>query len=216
MGAITPRPVAFVSTLSADGVHNLAPFSFFNIVSADPPTIVVSVAPSDGSLKGGSNTARNILDTKSFAVSIISEPWVEAANLAALDAPPDVDEFALTGLTPRASEVIPAPHVAEAAFSVEAELLHHYTLRKADGSESNTVFLGSVKRIHAKEFIFDENDPYRVLTERLRPVSRLGGIAYGRVTEAYDLQRQRWEDIGESDDVKAALKGGKANGANGH
>lgn len=166
------------------------------------------------------DTARNILDTKGFSVSIISESWVEAANLAALDAPPSVDEFALTGLTPRASEVVAAPHVAEAAFSVEAELLHHYTLRKADGSESNTVFLGTVKRIHAKEFIFDEKDPYRVLTERLRPVSRLGGIAYGRVTEAYDLERKRWDDIGESDDVQAALNGKAqadgANGANGH
>ncbi|KAL1406588.1 hypothetical protein Q8F55_008294 [Vanrija albida] len=206
MGAISPRPVAFVSTVSSDGVRNVAPFSFFNVLSPYPVTIVVSFAHTE---KGMKDTTKNILETKGFTVGIISETWVEAANIASVDAPPDVDEFALAGLTPRASEVVAAPHVAEAAVSLEAELLHSYHLKAPDGTPTGTVILATVKRIHAKDFIFDENDEYRVLTERLRPVSRLGGISYGRITEAYDLVRPTWADIGQSDDVQAALNAAK-------
>ncbi|RSH86027.1 uncharacterized protein EHS24_004226 [Apiotrichum porosum] len=101
ISAIQPRPIAFVSTLSPDGAANLAPISFFNMVAPDPPTVMISVSTKGGALK---DTNLNIKNLKEFAVSIISEPFLEAANYTAVDAPAGVDEWALSGLTKRESE----------------------------------------------------------------------------------------------------------------
>lgn len=120
----TPRPIGFISSVSAAGVTNLAPFSYFTMANHDPPVVVVSFthpAPKDGQpvLK---ETCQNILDTKEFVANIISESFVEAANYTSIDAPAEVSEWALSGLTPVASKLVKAPRVGESAFAMECEL----------------------------------------------------------------------------------------------
>ncbi|RSH90277.1 hypothetical protein EHS25_001611 [Saitozyma podzolica] len=205
ISAIAPRPIAFMSTLSPDGTPNLAPMSYFNMVSHNPPTIMVSIQSDSKSPEGLKDTSRNVLSTRQFCCSIISETFVEAANYTSIDAPPDISEWDLSGLTPRQSEIVKPPHVAESAFSMECELSHAHELRRDDGVLSNTVVFGRVKRIHAKEFLFDPEDPMKVVLERLRPVTRLGGLGYGRVTEMFDLPRPVWDKVKDAPEVRALL-----------
>src|SRR5580704_10072641 len=103
-GAIVPRPIAFVSSLSADGVPNLAPFSFFTAISANPPVICFSpmIRSSDGNRK---DTLNNIEATREFALNIVSEDFVSKMNLCAPEYPPDVNEFEMSGLTPIPSDL---------------------------------------------------------------------------------------------------------------
>lgn len=121
---VTPRPIAFVSTRSPDGQTNvsgllwserssranikllmqLAPISYFNTVASDPPTVMISIVTSSATSTGLKDTSNNIIDTKEFCISLISEPWLEAANYAAIDSPENQSEWPLTGLTKRESK----------------------------------------------------------------------------------------------------------------
>ncbi len=109
IGAIVPRPIAFVSSLDARGVRNLAPFSFFTGVSADPPVVLfcASVRPEDAArrLAAHKDTLLNVIATREFVINVVTEAIVEKMNLTSAQVPPDVDEFELAGLTPEPSEV---------------------------------------------------------------------------------------------------------------
>ncbi|WVR05620.1 hypothetical protein IAU60_002642 [Kwoniella sp. DSM 27419] len=207
ISGISPRPIAFVSTISPEGKANLAPMSYFNTCGHNPPTIMVSITRGKHD-DGWKDTNHNIRTTKEFCVSIISETFVEAANYTAIDAPPDVDEWALSGLTQRASETVKPPHVAESAFSMECTLEHWHDLIGDDGQPSHSVVLGRVKRFQVKEFVLDPNDPFKVLTEKLRPVARLGGITYARTTQMLELPRPVWDQVKDTPEVKAAIEQG--------
>ncbi|KAK8865654.1 hypothetical protein IAR55_000799 [Kwoniella newhampshirensis] len=207
ISSITPRPIAFCSTLGSDGKANLAPMSYFAAVGHNPPTIMVSIAA--GKLSDGlKDTSHNIKAQKEFCVSIISEPFLEAANYTAIDAPYDVDEWALSGLTQRPSETVKPPHVAESAFSMECELLHDYDLIGDQGKPTQSVILGKVKRFQVKEFVLDPEDQMKVMTEKLRPMSRLGGITYARTTQMMEIPRPVWEQVKDTPEVKAAIEKG--------
>jgi flavin reductase (DIM6/NTAB) family NADH-FMN oxidoreductase RutF len=122
VGAIVPRPIAFVSTISREGVLNLAPFSFFTAVSANPP--VVCFAPmirgGDGSRK---DTLNNVEATKEFVVSIVSEDFAAKMNVCSGEYPPEVDEFELSGLTPVPSDCVRPPRVAVSRINMECRLV---------------------------------------------------------------------------------------------
>ncbi|ODO07382.1 flavoprotein oxygenase [Cryptococcus wingfieldii CBS 7118] len=213
ISAITPRPIAFVSSLGDDGKANLAPISYFNAVSHDPPTIMISIAAGQRS-DGLKDTSHNIKDTKEFCVSIISEPFIEAANYTSIDAPPEVDEWALSGLTQRSSETVSPPHVAESAFSMECEVSHWHDLVGSQGKTTSSVILGRIKRFQVREFVVDPEDPMKIRTEQLRPVSRLGGISYSRSTQILELPRPVWKQVQDTPEVKEALEqGAKKQGA---
>ncbi|CAD6574038.1 MAG: hypothetical protein TREMPRED_000996 [Tremellales sp. Tagirdzhanova-0007] len=206
ISAITPRPIAFMSTMGPTGYCNLAPMSYFNAIAHDPPTVVVSVQANKKHSDGfKADTNHNIKETKEFCVSIISEPFLEASNYTSIDAPDEIDEWKLSGLTQRKSETVKPPHVAESPFSMECELMHWYDIIGSNGEPSNTVILGRVKRFHVKEFVMDPQDPMKVLTEKLRPISRLGGITYGRTTQMVEIPRPVWEQVRDTPEVKAAL-----------
>ncbi|WVQ97205.1 hypothetical protein IAU59_004315 [Kwoniella sp. CBS 9459] len=207
ISGITPRPIAFISTLGSDGKANLAPMSYFNAVGHNPPSIMVSITRGKHE-DGWKDTNHNIRTTKEFCVSIISEPFLEAANYTAIDAPYDVDEWALSGLTQRKSETVKPPHVAESAFSMECELLHWYDLVGDDGKPSHSVVLGRVKRFQVKEFVLDPNDQFKILTEKLRPIARLGGISYSRTTQMVEVPRPVWDQVKDMPEVKEALERG--------
>ncbi|KAF8178441.1 hypothetical protein BJ912DRAFT_1130556 [Pholiota molesta] len=191
ISGIIPRPVAFVSSISEDGFENLAPFSWFNQVSVNPPMISVSCTNNS---KVNKDTTRNIKSTKGFTVNIISEPWIEQANFASIDAPYGVSEWPLTGLT-KAPVQVKAARVKESAYVLECELYQAIEIKDPKTDEvSSTLILGLVKFIHVRNDIIE---PTRGVVDpgKLKPVGRLGGILYTKVSEGFNLPRPSWKDI---------------------
>lgn len=195
-----------MSTLSPEGVRNLAPYSYFQVVSSDPPIFVIGASKGRGIEK---DTAANVLATKELTINIISEWFVEAANYACINAPRDVDEWKLTGLTPLESIKVKPPHVAESAFSIEAKLItHHEWTSKITGAPSGTLLIVEGVNFHAREDIIG-NDFSSIDFSKLKPVSRLGGSTYGRTTQVFDLTRPDFETESEKTEVKKALESNK-------
>ncbi|KIJ67919.1 hypothetical protein HYDPIDRAFT_83493 [Hydnomerulius pinastri MD-312] len=189
--AIVPRPIAFVSTLSDDGIPNLAPFSYFSMVAHNPPLLSVSFSLSPSKPK---DSRENIIATKEFTVSIISEPFVEAANVTSVEAPAGVDEWEISGLTMARSVDVKPPWVKESAVGLECELFYTYDIRPP-GSDTvtHTLVLGLIKRVHVRESVLTDNDT--IDPGKLRAVSRLGGTTYARVGGGFDLGRPSWKAI---------------------
>ncbi|KAH7888570.1 hypothetical protein F5I97DRAFT_1925092 [Phlebopus sp. FC_14] len=190
-GAIVPRPIAFVSTLSGDGVPNLAPFSYFSMVAHNLPLLSLSFSLSPRRPK---DSRENILATREFTVSIISEPFVEAANVTAVEAPAGVNEWEICGLTMTRSVDVKPPWVKESAVGLECELFYTYDIRPPGTDEvTHTLVLGLIKRVHVRKSVLTDHgtiDP-----AKLRAVSRLGGTTYARIGEGFDLGRPSWNAI---------------------
>lgn len=183
IGTIVPRPIAFVSSINADGAFNLAPFSFFTAISANPPVICFSpmVRASDGTRK---DTLRNIESTGEFVVNIVSEDFAAQMNLCSVEFPPEVDEFAASGLTPVASELVKPPRVAESRVNMECRLMQivNVSAKPLGGS----LVIGEVLRFHVADEVFQN---FRIDPDLLRPIGRMGGPTYTRVTDRFDLVR---------------------------
>lgn len=197
ISAITPRPIAFVSTRSADGTTtNLAPFSYFNFMNHDPPLFVVGFASGLGNAK---DTLKNVLETKECVINIISESFLEAANATSINAPYGVSEWDVSGLTPAYdTKEVKCARVKESVFSVEAKLdmVKEYESRKIEGKKSGTVAIFEGVRFWVREDAVNE-DKNMVDPAVLKPVSRLGGITYARTNQAVELTRPDWEkDMG--------------------
>ncbi|KAJ7583335.1 hypothetical protein C8J56DRAFT_953698 [Mycena floridula] len=197
---IIPRPVAFVSSISDDGVENLAPFSFFNQVSGNPAVISLSCATSPRV----KDSAANIKSTRGFTVNIISEPWVQQANMASIDAPDSVNEWPITGLTKAPSIHVKPARVKESAFSMECEFLQSVDLFDPNDPQTVTtnMILGLVKYIHVRNDMLNERgivDP-----GKLKPIARLGDISYASIGPGYRIARKVWKT--EADDIQQALE----------
>lgn len=193
ISSYVPRPIAFVSTLSANGVGNLAPFSYSGVFAHDPIVIGVGICPSRATADGKKDTLANIDETKQFVVCIMSDWFVEAANHCCANLPRGVDEFDSSGLTRVPSVRVQPPRVRESAVHYECELLHRYEVRNAAGKVTSTVVLGKVVMVHAAPAVCDMNGagPNKPTIDfaRYQPLARLGGDTYGRVTETFDLPR---------------------------
>ncbi|KAF9529395.1 hypothetical protein CPB83DRAFT_852592 [Crepidotus variabilis] len=192
--AIIPRPIAFVSTLSEDGVPNLAPFSYFSMVSANPPLLSVSFSLSPRRPK---DTRENILKTKEFTVNIISEAFAEAANVTSAESPASTDEWILSGLTKESSTLVKPPFVRESAVSFECELYSSQDIGLPETSNpTTTLVLGLIKKVHVREGALAE-DGLSIDAAKLRPIARLGGKGYSRLTEGFELPRVSWKESKE-------------------
>jgi flavin reductase (DIM6/NTAB) family NADH-FMN oxidoreductase RutF len=175
---VIPRPIGWASTVDKSGARNLAPFSFFNAVSGDPPILMISVGRRDGRAK---DTLSNITETGEFVLNIVSEAVARQMNLTSGNYMPHVDEFALSGLTALPSVKVKAPRVAEASVTMECMLTQIVPLPRSE----YTVILGEVVYFHIDDAILDERG--RVDPVKLAPVARLGGsswyTALGRIFE---------------------------------
>jgi len=204
ISGVVPRPIGFVSSLAENGVENLAPFSYFNACGDDPPTIMISVnAGANGKKK---DTHLNILHSKEFTVQIISEWFAEAANYTSVNAPREISEWDLSGLTKAPSKKIRPSRVAEAAFSMECTLLHSYDLasEKAPGNVTATIFIAKVVMFHIREDLMESG---AINIDKLRPISRLGGISYGRTLKGYELERPVWAQEETKPEVQKTVAG---------
>lgn len=182
-GSIIPRPVAFVTTLSGTGVLNAAPFSYFNIVTADPPMISVSVQRKQGLPK---DTARNAMELGAFVVHISDESNIEQINETAAALPPDESEIALAGLTPVPSESIPVPGVAEAKVRMECLLERAIQLGGTAEQPAADLLIGRVVRFHIAESVYEGG---RITAAELKAVSRLAGNDYAGVGPVFSIRR---------------------------
>lgn len=185
IGSIIPRPVALVTTLSREGVLNAAPFSYFNIVTADPPMVSVAVQRKDGVPK---DTARNAAAAGAFVVHIADEAYIRELNLAAAPLPPEESEVEAAGLTPLISEAVAVPGIAEAKIRMECLLERSIPLGGTDQVPSADLLIGRVVRFHIDEALYESG---RIDPHGLRPVSRLAGNSYARLGEIFELERPR-------------------------
>ncbi|MGM0885053.1 MAG: flavin reductase family protein [Bacillota bacterium] len=183
IGSIVPRPIAFVSTLSSEGVLNAAPFSFFNIVTANPPMVAISVQRKQGDQK---DTARNAVAAGEFVVHIADEDYIEAINMTAANLPPDESEVALAGLTAIPSERVSVPGIAEAKIRMECVLEQALPLGGTEESPGCDLLIGRVVRFHVAESLYRNG---RINAEALRPVSRLAGSDYAKLGEQFSIDR---------------------------
>ncbi len=185
VGVIVPRPIAFVSTVDAGGCCNLAPFSFFTAISANPPVICFSPM-----VRGGDSlykdTLNNIRATGEFVVNVVSEDFAAKMNICSGEYPPEVDEFKVSGLTPVPSDLVKPPRVLESRVNMECRLVRivDVSAKPLGGS----IVLGEVIRFHVRDELFQN---FKIDPDKLRPVGRMGGPTYTRTTDRFEMERPK-------------------------
>ncbi len=179
---IAPRPIAWISTRSDSGTANLAPYSFFNGVSYEPPQIMFASTSAKADQDNTKDTVANIRATGCFAVNLVSYDLRDAMNVTSEHFDKDTDEFARAGLTPAPCSAIDCPRVAEAPATLECRLVQ---ITRLPG-QSNYVVFGEVVGVHIDDTILKDG---MVDVTSFQLLSRLGYRDYTRVTEAFTLAR---------------------------
>ncbi len=179
ISAVVPRPIAFVSTRGADGVVNLAPFSYFNSISSVPPLVGIAIVDRPGDDK---DTLRNVRETGEFVVNLVCEPMLPAMARTAGEWPRGTSEFEVSGLTPSPSERIAPPGVAESPIQLECRLHREIPLG------NSILVVGEVVLARVSDEVLTEG---RVDPLKLRPVGRLGGEYYSLLREVVKENRPR-------------------------
>ncbi len=178
---VTPRPIAWVTTLGPDGVVNAAPFSFFNVLGADPP--IVGFCPGDRDDGTPKDTARNVRLTHEFVVNLVDESVAEAMNMTAATLPYGESEIVRAGLTTLPSSVVKPPRIAEAPASLECT---EWGTLQIGG---NRLIIGLVKRVHVRDELFDE-ETMRIRSERYQVVGRMASPHwYCHTTDLFEMKR---------------------------
>lgn len=180
-GFILPRPIAFVTSMSKDGVVNAAPFSFFNVVSAEPPLVSISIGRKGSVQK---DTARNIVEQGEFVVHVVDENNVEAMNATAANLPPDESEVEKVGLTTVESTVVKVPGLKEAPIRFECTLEKHLTFQ--EGETTTDFLIGRVVNYHISEDVYEDG---KIDVTALKPIGRLAGKDYSKLGEIFSLDR---------------------------
>jgi flavin reductase (DIM6/NTAB) family NADH-FMN oxidoreductase RutF len=191
LNSVAPRPIAWVSTVSAAGQPNLAPFSFFNTVCVDPP--LLAFAPglrqpkqAQGGLGEAKDTLRNIRETKEFVVNVVTYDLREAMNLTSGEYDASVTEFEVAKLTPQASVVVRPPRVAESPVSFECKL--HQILDFSTAPTSGSLVLGEIVSIHINDANLKDGKLDR---NSLDLIGRMGGLQYTRTTQRFEMVRPK-------------------------
>lgn len=181
IGCVVPRPIAWVSTVDAAGVRNLAPFSFFMGVCGDPPTIAFSSGPREG---GSKDTVRNVEASGEFVVNVVDDAHAEAMNASSGEYPPEVDEFAVAGLTAAPGVRVKAPRVATAPISLECRVAQ--IVRVGHGPHS--VVFGEIVYLHVRDDLYDASTG-RIDVAALHPLGRLAGHLYSHTHDIFEMKR---------------------------
>ncbi len=183
ISAVTPRPIALVSTVNNRGQTNLAPFSFFNMVSANPP--VAMFCPSINRNGEHKDTYRNAAETREFVIAIVSESIARPMLRTAVDLPYGESEFDYSGLTPAPARIVRAPLVKESPVNMECRLRQIVSM--GDHPGAGQIVLGDIVALHVNDELLgttrDSIDPLK-----LRAVGRLGGESYSVVDRVLDLE----------------------------
>ena len=179
IGLVIPRPIAWISTRSANGVANCAPFSFFNVFSEEPPLCVIGINPrSDGAMK---HSLKNIRRTREFVVNLVDEATANAMHVSSRELPEDESEFEKAGLREAPAALVQHPRIAEAAACLECRLE-----RLIEISGTRQLVLGEILLVHARDGIIDPQTK-RISEERYRPIGRLFADRYCTTRQRFNL-----------------------------
>lgn len=178
-GLVVPRPIAWVSTVSVAGVRNVAPHSYFNAMSSDPPVVHFTST-------GVKDTLTNVRASGEFVINVVDVDVLEAMNLTAADFPADEDEFDWAGLTAEPAATVSAPRVGEAKAHLEC------TVRGILSVGTGHLVLGDVRHVHVAAAVWADG---RVDQDALRAVGRLSGSGYAIVDEVVRVPRPSWDDV---------------------
>ena len=182
---VVPRPIGWVGSVGKDGVPNLAPFSFFNVVCPTPPTVIFAPTGQPGVRK---DTLVNVERTGEFTLSTVTAEVLDAMNATAVDAPSDVSEFEVAGLTPVYGDVVAAPYVAEAKAAMECRVTRIVDVGRAP--MASRVAFGEVVRFHVSGALVDGT---RIDQDALRGVGRHAGGAYTIAEPIISRARPAWD-----------------------
>jgi len=183
VSSITPRPIAWVSTVNKDGHTNLAPFSFFNGVCANPPTLLF--CPANSRHGKPKDTLLNIEATREFVVNIVPEAIREKMNATSAEFPPEVSEFDACGLAAVPSTRVKPPRVKESPVNIECAL--HDVIKIGGGPLSGNIVIGRIIMIHIDGSVLD--DQGQIDPAKLDTIGRMGGTGYTRTRERFNLER---------------------------
>lgn len=182
MSTVTPRPIAWVSTVAPDGTLNAAPFSFFNVFSDDPPVLGFSCNTRPSGLH--KDTGANIRASGCFVVNLVDEERLEQMNITAAEFAPGVDEFARAGLTPAPSVKIDCVRIAESPVSFECNLI-----QVVQFGGTHSLFLGNVMYMHVRDDMVRDAARCHIDTQKLHLVGRMQANFYTRTRDAIELAR---------------------------
>ncbi len=185
--SITPRPIAWVTSLSKAGVRNAAPYSFFNMLGDDPPIIVLGVMRRPaGTLK---DSAANILETGEFVVNLVREADAAAMNITCMDAPPEVNEIDCAGLATHPSDAVAPPRIASAPVSFECRMIDSLS----PGGQQ-TIVVGEVLITHVRDDLVLDAERFHLDTPRMDLVARMHGAGwYTRTKDLFQMDRPTYE-----------------------
>ena len=190
LNSVAPRPIAWVSTVSASGQPNLAPFSFFNAICVNPPLLAFApglrkpkAESADGEVK---DTLRNVRETKEFVVNIVTYELAEAMNVTSGEYDASVNEFELAKVTPAPSKIVRPPRVAESPVSFECRL--YQILDFSSAPTSSSLVIGEIVSIHMDDAFTKGGKLDR---NSLDMVGRMGGIQYTRTTQRFEMVRPK-------------------------
>jgi flavin reductase (DIM6/NTAB) family NADH-FMN oxidoreductase RutF len=182
-GTVIPRPIAWVATIDDNGIDNLAPFSFFNVVSEDPPHIMFSTVRTGNKNK---DTLNNILANQQFVVNLVTEDVVDQMNTTSQSVAADINEFELANVTPIESIYIKPKRVKESLAQFECEMVHHYFIEKHQNGGA-CIIIGKIITMHIDDSILMEN--HKIDLEKYKPVARLAGSNYSKLGEIFSIKR---------------------------
>ena len=182
-GSVIPRPIGWISTVDANGINNLAPFSYFNAVGEDPPHVMFSTTRGNNTNK---DTLNNVLANGQFVVNMVTEELAEKMNTTAQTVPSDVDEFQLADVTPIPSTLIKPMRVKESLVTFECEMVHHYFLENHKNGGA-CIVIGRIVMMHFDDSILLDN--YKINLETYKPIARLAGSNYAKLGELFSIIR---------------------------
>jgi len=188
---IVPRPIGWISTLSAEGIHNLAPYSQFQMVNSECPYVMVGCNQHRTGRR--KDTVTNIEQTGEFVYNMATYDLRQAMNISAAELPPEVDEFEVAGLTREPSVRVRPCRVAESP--VQMECRHYQTIRLPGDTPAQSVdmIIGKVVLIHIKDEVIDANGKVDIV--KIRPLARLGYQDYSCVDRIFELLRPTAQDL---------------------
>lgn len=182
IASVIPRPIAWITTQSPDGIVNAAPFSFFNLASNEPPLISLSLLRVNGEMK---DTSRNLITQQEGVVHIVTEENVELANLTAKMLESNQSEITYFDIETQAAQKVSVPAIQNATIRIEVRLNHHHVIEH-DGRATADHFLLEVIAMDIADSLIDEG---HIIPERLKPVSRLAGANYATIGKIFEIKR---------------------------
>jgi len=183
VGAVTPRPIALISTVGASGVFNVAPFSLYGLASVKPAIVFVGIsAKAKAELK--KDTINNVVFSRDFVINAIDEALIEPMNRSSADYPSEVSEFDEVGLTPVKSDLVKAPRVLESPINMECRVIQ---ITEYGAFPSSTdVVIGEVLRVHVRDELWVQG---AIQPSKLKSVARLGQEFFCRTTDIFEMKR---------------------------